>query len=215
MGPVGRPRSGVTIWPLRFQLLIAELLRDAMKGLAGEGSAGSARQARQARIEKLAQVTLGSRCAGAFNRHGDGQLAPRWAIFGANPAASPIDLPDQVQLFGHPGQRPDVAHRTRAYRLGRTQIREPRRIVRSQQDLACHGAAALGIPHGLRRNAVAMTIDLSFEDVHVLSCSIFKSRNQAKFNVYAVFRRGVTPKQRQFWEGGVRWAPWLGRPAPR
>jgi hypothetical protein len=46
-----------------------------------------------------------------------------------------------------------------------------------------------------------MAIDLSFEDVHVLSCSIFKSRNQAKFNGYAAFGRGVTPKQRQVCEG--------------
>jgi hypothetical protein len=27
---------------------------------------------------------------------------------------------------------------------------------------------------------------------------------QARFNVYAAFRRGVSPKHRQFWEGGAR-----------
>ncbi|WP_133663461.1 hypothetical protein [Paraburkholderia sp. BL10I2N1] len=31
-----------------------------------------------------------------------------------------------------------------------------------------------------------MTVDFSFEDVHVLSCSIFKPKNQAKFNIYAL-----------------------------
>src|SRR6202008_3840784 len=176
--------------PLRLlQLLVAHLLRDAMEGLARERRAGQARQPRQTRIEKLPQFALGSRCTGALDRHGHRQLAHRWAAFGANPAAGPIDLPNQVQLFGDPDQRPDVTHAARAHRLGRTQIRDSRWIGRSQHDLACNAAAALRIPHGLRRDAVAMAVDYSFEDVHVLSCSIFKPKNQAKFNIHGLSKR--------------------------
>ncbi|UUZ69068.1 hypothetical protein LP416_04805 [Polaromonas sp. P2-4] len=42
-----------------LQLLIAYLLRDAMKGLAGERRARQTRQARQTRVKKLASSHLG------------------------------------------------------------------------------------------------------------------------------------------------------------
>ena len=39
-------------------------------------------------------------------------------------------------------------------------------------------------------DTVAMAVDFSFEDVHVLSCSILKAKNQAKSNISATFRLG-------------------------
>src|SRR5258708_28784899 len=46
-----------------------------------------------------------------------------------------------------------------------------------------------------------MAVDFSFEDVHVLSCSIPKAKNQAKSNFSATFRLGGPAEWRQVCEG--------------
>ncbi len=172
-----------------------------MKGLARERAAGQARQAPQTRIEKLTQLPLGSGRTGALDRDSHRQLAHRQAILGANSTAGPIDLPDQVSCSANqinaptsPGPTVWVALRsaTRGGSAGPSTI------------LACDGAAAPGIPHGLHRDAMAMTADFSFEYMHVLSCGIAESKNQAEFNIYAIFCRGVITERCRVCESRAR-----------
>src|SRR5713101_7620935 len=85
-----------------------------------------------------------------------------------------------------------------------TQIRQGWRLSRPQDNLACDGAPSLGIPHRLSCDTVAMAVDFSFEDVHVLSCSILKAKNQAKSNISATFRLGGPPRRSQVCEGRAR-----------
>ena len=188
----GGPRDG----HLRLlQLLVAHLLGDAMKGLAGERAARQTRHARQTRVEKLAQLALGSGCAGALNRHGHRQLAYRGAAFGAHRAACPIDLADQVQLLGHPNQRADITDTARAHGLGRTQIHHWRWIDRPEHDLPCDAAPALGVPHGLRRDAVAAAFDLSLENVHSFMYHLQARESSENSRRYATLRLVVGPGQ--------------------
>jgi len=163
-----------------LQLFIRHLLRNTMEGLSGERRAWQARYTRQTAVKKFPQFTLGARCAGALDCHRDRYLAHRRTVLGANPAACPVDLADQVELLGNPGQCPDVADRARPHRLGRAQIRKTRRLGWPKHDLARDRSATPGVPHRLGRYTVTMTVYFSLEYVHVLSCIIFGSNNQGK-----------------------------------
>src|SRR5882762_3608123 len=66
-----------------LQLMLGNLLRDAMKGLPAERGSRQTRQARQTRIQKFPQLALGSGRARPLNRHCHSQLAHRWAALRA------------------------------------------------------------------------------------------------------------------------------------
>ena len=153
-----------------LKLDVADLLGHAMKRLASERRSRQARDARQARVEKLGQVTLGARRAGPLDRHRHCQFADRGAVLGTHAPASSVDVPHQVKLRGHPGQGADVAQPARAHGVRGAQVGQRRRCRRSKHDLARDAASLLGIPHRLRRDAIAATSDFPFEYVHVPSC---------------------------------------------
>ena len=107
---------------------------------------------------------------------------------------------DQIQLLGHPDQRADIADRARAHRLRGAQIRQRWRPQPAPARPGVRRSDPLRIPHRLSSDPVAMAVDFSFEDVHLLSCSIFKAKNQAKSSISAVFRLGEASEMSQ----GVR-----------
>ena len=68
----------------------------------------------------------------------------------AKVSARPVDMPDQIQLLGHPDQGPHVADGARAHRAGGAQIRDRWGCRRSQHDLACDRATAGRVPNRFR-----------------------------------------------------------------
>lgn len=75
----------------------------------GDTTTRQARYPRQARIQKVSQVALGARQTRPLDGDGDRQLAHRRVALGANISAGPVNVPDQIQLLGDPGQCPHIA----------------------------------------------------------------------------------------------------------
>ena len=178
-----------------LQVVIGDLLGDAMKCLPAERRSGQARHPRQTRVEEVTQVAFGSGCTSPLNRHGNSQLAHRRTPLGANVAACPIDEPDQVELFGHPNQCADVAQCARSHGACGSEIGHRCWCSGSQHDLARHGALPLRVPHRLSGDAIAATTNFSFEYVHVCSCSIIEAANKQKPSIHEAQRPGEHPNQ--------------------
>ena len=172
-----------------------------MKSLPAKRGCRQTRQTRYARIQKFPQVALRSRRARPLDRHGERQLAHRWAALRAKPSACPVDVRNQIQLLGDPDQRPDVADPARAHRTRGTQIRHRWERSRAQHNLARDGATSIRIPHRLSCDTVAMAVHLAFEHMHILSCSISRTANQAIFIISGAFRLRQPPRDLQVCEG--------------
>ena len=156
-----------------FQSLLVNLLGYPMKRLTAEGRARQTRQARHAGIQKVAQVTFGSRRAGSLNGHRDSQLANGRTVFRPKVAAGPINMRNEFQLLGDPDQSPDVADGPRPNGARGGQVRDWRTYGGPQHDLAGDRTPADRVPNRLGGDSVAATVNLTFKDMHILSCSIY------------------------------------------
>jgi hypothetical protein len=148
-------------------MLIVDLPSHPMIGLAREYRSRQTRQARYGLIQKLGQVPLGSGRARPLDGHRHGQLADRWAAFGAKVAAGPVDVPYQIELLGNPDQRADIPNCLRPHRSRGTQIRHRSRCRRAKHRLARNGTATDRVPDRLGRDAVAAAIHDPFEYMHI------------------------------------------------
>ena len=150
-----------------LQLLIGDLPRHPMIGLASEYRRRQTGQARHGPIQKLGQVPLGSGRAGSLDGYRHGQLTDRRAAFGAEVTAGTVDVPYQIELLGNPDQRADIPNRLRPNRSRGTQISHRSRCCRAKHGLARNGTAADRVPDRLGRDTVATAIHDPFEYMHI------------------------------------------------
>jgi len=138
-----------------------------MIGLASEYRRRQTRQARYGPIQKLRQVPLGSGRAGPLDGYRHGQLADRRAAFGAKAAASPVDMPYQIELLGNPDQRADIPDCLRPHRPCGAQIRDRSCCRGAKHSLARNGTAPERIPNRLSGDTVAAAVHTPFENMHI------------------------------------------------
>ena len=93
------------------------------------------------------------------------------AILGAQARAGAIDVADQIKLLGHPDQGAHIAHRARTNGARGAQIGDGRRSDGAQHHLTRDRTTLVRIPDGLGGDAVAMAIDLAFENMHLFHVS--------------------------------------------
>jgi len=115
-----------------------------------------------------------------LNRHGNNHLTDRRTVLGSLLTTCPINEPDQIQLFGNPNQSANITDPLGANGANQTQIREGRRIGRTQDGLSGERTLTAGIPHGLGCDAVPLATHDPLKYVHFFHLAISERLCQAK-----------------------------------
>ena len=147
-------------------MLIRDLRGLPVKRLPAERRRRQTRYPRHARIQEGRQVALGRRITRSLHRHGQHHLPDRGPVSRSVYATRLVNELDQVQLFGHPHQRPDITDPPRGHGPRQTQIRHRRRIRRPQYRLPGEGPLPNRIPQRLRRDAVPSAAHFPLEYIH-------------------------------------------------
>jgi hypothetical protein len=125
-------------------------------------------------------MALGPGRTGPLNCYGNNHLADCRTVLGSLLTTCPINEPDQIQLFGNPNQSANITDPPGADSANQTQIREGRRIGRTQNGLSGERTLTAGIPHGLGCDAVPLASHHPFKDVHFFHLAISERSCQAK-----------------------------------
>jgi hypothetical protein len=115
-----------------------------------------------------------------LNRHGNYHLTDCRTILGPLLTTCPINESNQIQLFGNPNQSANITDPLGADGANQTQIREGRRIGRTQNGLSGKRPLTAGIPHGLGCDAVSLATHNALKDVHFFHLAISERSCQAK-----------------------------------
>jgi hypothetical protein len=115
-----------------------------------------------------------------LNRYGNNHLTDCRTILGSLLTTCPINESDQIQLFGNPNQSANITDPLSADGTYQTQIREGRRIGRTQNGLSGERTLTARIPHGLGCDAVPLATHHPLKDVHFFHLAISERPCQAK-----------------------------------
>jgi hypothetical protein len=131
-----------------------------------------------------------------LNRYGNNHLTDRRTILRSLLATCPINESDQIQLFGNPNQSANITDPLGADGANQTQIREGRRIGRTQNGLSGERTLTAGIPHGLGCDPVSLATDHPLKYVHFFHLATSERSCQAKdAQIKAMEGFGDSPKR--------------------
>ena len=149
-------------------------------------------------------MSLGPGRTGPLNRHGNNHLTDCRTILGSLLTTCPIDESDQIQLFGNPNQSAHITDPLGTDGANQTQIREGRRIGRTQNGLASERTLTARIPHGLGCDAVSPATHHALKDVHFFHLATSEGSCQAKHALPKATEDLKAARIRQFCESRAR-----------
>jgi len=101
---------------------------------------------------------------------------------------------DQIKLLGHPDQGAHITHSARTDGACGAQIGDGRRSDGAQHHLARDRTTLVRIPDGLGGDAVAVTIDLALENMHLFHVAVAAHQEYRK--TFNPSESGPSPAQK-------------------